>query len=123
MMAKYPTLYERIELLMLQRRERTLQWLDMYNIQQKHVIQNTHMTKSLMNKYVNWGKFKPWMITAVEQSIMDLLDVGPNRYIYYSNYEISYNNLIRMLDLPASQVILDWQEPSNTKLCVPLKLI
>jgi len=116
------SLYDRIHLLNQERWQLSVDWLAEYNITQQQIIDRGLLTKSLVHTYINKGRFEPWIIACMESSIFDLLQVGPSRYVLYTDNKIKPSHIVRLLCLRSSQVILPWQEPSNPDLCVHLKL-
>jgi hypothetical protein len=100
----------------------TLEWSLDNKISQKKLYMSSTISKRQITKYFSRSEYKYWMITAVEQALMDILRVGPKRYVFHLNPWIGQQELINFLHLPDSQICMPWQEPSNEILCVHLKL-
>lgn len=123
MMVSYPRLQtDQIELLMMERYHLSIEWMKEYHIKQKDLVRLTALTKHKLEQYLFEQIYSPWSVYAVENAILDLLYVGPKRYIYYPHKNIPIQLMLKIYSIEKHKVVLPWQTPSNPSLCIHLKL-
>lgn len=112
---------DQIDLLNQQRRHIVLEWMDYYGIKQAHIIEHSSLGKRSVSNFIKY-KYNPDLLVLVENAVMDLLGVGPLRYVYYEHPGMSMQTVLKMYCIHPSQVCMPWQPPSDTHLCINLKL-
>jgi hypothetical protein len=118
-----PTLLiDKVDWLIQERRVLIIEWIKYYEVTQKQIIDESILTKTLVRKFMNNGVFEPWVLPAVENTVLDILEVGPIRYVYHTHPILTMEQAIEMYGLRDSQICMPWQQPSDPELCIHLKL-